>query len=162
MKDMIFSSIAKFSKKFYFGIQTNAILLKKKDVEFLKSYNVSVGISFDSLDPEINDYTRNASGGSNHDKAIQAIEWLNGYEGLNVITTITKYNVKKLSELVHFLHAKKVPCVLFNPVRATRNSTLKLRPEEKVLTRYFIKAVEKAIELSKKTGGGLLLVISPT
>jgi uncharacterized protein len=134
MKGMLFSSIVKFNKKFHFGIQTNAILLEKKDVEFLKSYNVSTGISFDSLDPKINNYTRKAYQGSNHDKAIQAIEWFNGYEGLNVITTITRYNVKNLSELVHFLHEKRVPCVLLNPVRATRSSTLKLRPEQKVLT----------------------------
>ena len=151
MKDMIFSSIEKFSKKFYFGIQTNAILLEKIDTEFLKSYKVSVGISFDSPDSKINNYTRRASGASNHDKAIQAIEWFDGYEGLNVITTITKYNVKGLSELVRFLHKKRVPCVLLNPVRATRKSTLRLRPEQKTLTGYFIKAVEEAIKLSRKS-----------
>lgn len=151
MRDMIFSSIARFGKKFYFGIQTNAILLEQKDVEFLKSHKVSVGISFDSLDPKTNNYTRRARQGSNHDKAIQAVEWFNGYEGLNIITTITKYNVKNLPELVRFLHEKRVPCVLLNPVRATRNSTLKLRPDQKLLTRYFIKAVEEAIELSEKS-----------
>jgi uncharacterized protein len=157
MKDMIFSSIEKFNKKFHFGIQTNAILLEKKDAEFLKSHKVSVGISFDSLDLKINNYTRKSLNGNNHDKAIQAMEWFNGYEGSNVITTITKYNVKSLPKLVRFLHEKRVPCVLLNPVRATRNSTLKLRPKEKVLTRYFMKAVEQAIGLSKKTGRRIII-----
>jgi len=157
MKDMIFSSIAKFNKRFHFGVQTNAILLEKEDVAFLKSHKVSVGVSLDSLDPKINNYTRKASGGSNYDKAIRAIEWFDGYEGLNIITTITKYNVKTLSRMVHFFHSKKVPCVLLNPVRATRNSTLKLRPNEKNLTKYFIKATEKAIELSKKSGRRIII-----
>jgi len=151
MKDTIFSSIVKFNHKFNFGIQTNAILLNKKDVEFLKSYKVSVGISLDSFISKVNDCTRRAPGRSNYDSAIQAIEWFDGYKGLNVITTVTKYNVQDLPKLVRFIHSKKTPCLLLNPVRATRKSTMKLRPNQKDLTRYFIKAVKEAMELSKRS-----------
>ena len=151
MKEAIFSSIEKFHKKFHFGIQTNAILLEKKDVEFLKSYKVSVGISLDSLDPKINDLTRKATGASNYGRGIQAIKWFDGYHGLNVITTVTKHNVKGLAGLVRFLHSNKVACVLLNPVRATRKAVIKLRPGTAELTKYFIEAVNAAIEVSKKS-----------
>ncbi|UCD15203.1 MAG: peptide-modifying radical SAM enzyme CbpB, partial [Candidatus Omnitrophota bacterium] len=151
VKDMLFSSMVKFSKKFHFGIQTNAILLEKKDVEFLKSHKVSVGISLDSFDSQINDRTRKTPQGSNYNKAIQAIDWFNGYEGLNVITTVTKYNVKNLSAIVSFLHSKGVSCLLLNPVRASRSCVVNLRPAQETLTTHFIKAVEEAIELSKKS-----------
>ena len=157
MKEMIFSSIEKFRKKFHFGIQTNAILLEKKDVEFLKSRKISVGISLDSLDPKINDLTRMAAGESNYSKAIRAIKWFDGYEGLNVITTITKHNVKGLPRLVRFLHSNKVGCVLLNPVRATRKAVVKLRPETAELSKYFIKAVDTAMEASKRSGRRIII-----
>lgn len=156
-KDIVFSSIKKFSKKFNFGVQTNAILLEKKDVEFLKSYNVSVGISLDSLDPKINNRSRKAGESGNYDKAMRAIEWFSGYEGLNVITTVTKFNVKGLAEITRFLHSKKVPCVLLNPVRATRQEVVALRPGEKILAKYFIEAVNEAMELSRKTGRQIVI-----
>lgn len=152
MKEMLFDSIVKFNKKFHFGIQTNAILLEPDDVKFLKSHKVSVGISLDSLDPAVNNRTRRVSSGStNYDKAIRAIEMFNGYEGLNVITTITRHNVRTLPEMVRFAHSKRVPCLLLNPVRATRRSTLRLRPAHKDLTKYFIKALKIAMELSKRS-----------
>ncbi|MEW6417353.1 MAG: radical SAM protein [Nitrospirota bacterium] len=79
VKDIIFEAIKKFSKQFNFGLQTNAILLKEEDVEFLKQYSVGVGISLDSCSPEINNLLR-ASGKSNgnFDKAIRALDWFGG------------------------------------------------------------------------------------
>ncbi len=157
VKEMIFSAIEKYKAKFHFGIQTNAILLTAQDVAFLKKRKVSVGISLDSLDSKVNDHTRRSKSGSNYEKALKAIEWFDGYEGLNVITTVTRFNVKGLSDLVYFLHKKKVVCVLLNPVRATRASTVKLRPEIEDLTKYFKKAVDKAISLSKSSGRRIII-----
>ncbi|MFH1245670.1 MAG: peptide-modifying radical SAM enzyme CbpB [Candidatus Omnitrophota bacterium] len=151
MKDILFSSIAEFHTKFHFGIQTNALLLGKKDVDFLKSYQVSLGISLDSPDQRINTFTRKAGAGSNYSQAVQAIKWFGGYAGLSVIATITKYNLKTMPDLVRFLHAQKVPCLLLNPVRATRKATVKLRPPQKELTRYFIQAAETAINLARRS-----------
>lgn len=149
VKKMLFSSIAEFSRKFHFGIQTNTLLLEKEDVEFLKSHKISVGISLDSFNQETNNYTRRSLVNENFNKAIQAIDWFEGYGGLSVITTVTKYNVKELPQLVRFLHSKGVGCVLLNPVRATRKSVLKLRPNQEELTYYFLKAVKEATRLSK-------------
>lgn len=151
VKKMLFSSIADFNKKFHFGIQTNASFLEREDTEFLRSHNVSVGISLDSFNEKTNNHTRRILNGKGFDKAVQAIDWFDSYKGLSVITTITKYNVKDLPRLVRFLHSKKVSCVLLNPVRATREPVLKLRPRQKKLTDYFIKAVKEAIELSKRS-----------
>lgn len=152
VKDIIFEAMDKFKKQFYFGLQTNALLLEETDVEFLKNHRAGVGISLDSLDPDINDRQRPyKKGNGNFAKAVEAIEWFNGYEGLNVIATVTKLNVDQLPDLVKFLHEKKVCCILLNPVRVTQKPALGLKPNQKVLIKYFIDAVEKAIELSKNS-----------
>ncbi|TBR18863.1 peptide-modifying radical SAM enzyme CbpB, partial [bacterium] len=151
LKEIIFGAIAKYAGNFKFGLQTNAILLQKKDVDFLKKYRVGVGISLDSYSEKTNNRLRRDEKGGNFFKAVQAIEWFNGYKGLNIITTVTKLNVKDLPGIVTFLHKKRVPCVLLNPMRFTRNSTIKLKPDDKVFTKYFINAVNTAMRLSKTT-----------
>ncbi|MFH0771605.1 MAG: peptide-modifying radical SAM enzyme CbpB [Candidatus Omnitrophota bacterium] len=158
VKDILFESIKKFKDRFYFGLQTNAILLEKTDVEFLKNHKVGVGISLDSFDPKINNSLRStAQGKRNFNKAAEAIDWFGGYEGLNVITTITKRNVSHLPGIVEFLHMKKVSCVLLNPVRITRRSTRILKPDEQLLIKHFIKAVDKAITLTRSSGRRIII-----
>ena len=153
VKDMLFNAIKKFSSKFVFGIQTNALLLEKGDVEFMKKYKVGVGISLDAPDAHTNNLSRvTVKGSGNFEKAVQALDWFKGYEGLNVISTVTKFNIKKLSEHVSFLHKKRVPCILLNPVRVTQKQALKQKPDEKEFAKELIKAVETAIELTKKSG----------
>ena len=152
VKEIIFAAIRKYSQEFKFGLQTNASLLKKEDVAFLKKFQVGVGISLDYYLPQINNRLRpldNKSG--NFNAALQAIDWFDGYEGLNVITTITKLNVKGLPKIVELLHKKRVPCLLLNPVRLTQKNSRILKPNETLMARYFIAAVGKAIELSKKS-----------
>lgn len=152
VKDVIFEAISKFSKDFKFGLQTNATLLEKADVAFLKRYRVGVGISLDSSTASVNNRLRiTSSGAGNFQKAVKAIEWFDGYEGLNVIATVTKSNVEGLSKLVKFLHAKKVPCVLCNPVRLTQKNSRALKPESGALTKHFIDAVDTAIKLSQNS-----------
>jgi uncharacterized protein len=152
VKKIIFKAIVEYGRIFKFGLQTNGILLEKEDVGFLKKYRVGVGISLDSSLPSLNNRLRPALGGnSNFNKAVAAIDWFNGYEGLNVITTVTKFNVKDLPRIVKFLHAKRVPCVLMNPVRFTQASIRSFKPNQKTLSQYFIKAVDTAVELSKNT-----------
>lgn len=150
VKDIIFDAISNFHRQFNFGIQTNALLLEKSDADFIKKYKVGIGISLDSFDHQINDKLRpGEKGNGNFYKAQEAFEWFDGYEGLNVITTITKFNVNHLPKLVKFLHSKKVGCVLLNPVRLTSKASRSLSPDQKVLSLYFIEAIEKAIKLSK-------------
>lgn len=71
--------------------------------------------------------------------------------------TRTNKNVEYLPEFVEFLHLKKVSAVLLNPVRTTRKSILNLRPQNDILTGYFIAAVEKSIELSKTTNHRIII-----
>ncbi len=152
VKQMIFEAIVEYNSIFKFGLQTNGILLEKEDVEFLKKYRVGVGISLDSYSPFVNNRLRPSIDSSDSfSRAINAIECFNGYKGLNVITTATKLNVKDLPGIIKFLHTKKVPCVLINPVRLTQPSARALKPDEETLTKYFIKAVDTAVELSSNT-----------
>jgi len=160
VKEIIFDAIRRYSKNFKFGLQTNATLLAAEDVEFLKRFRVGVGISLDASVPSVNNRSRVLpQGGGNFSRAVKAIELFDGYEGLNVIATVTKFNVRGLSDLVKFLHRKKVPAVLLNPVRFTQplragagftGAPIRaLKPNERVLTKHFIEAVDTAIELSK-------------
>ncbi len=157
-KDIIFKAISDFGKQFHFGLQTNALLLEQADVEFLKKHRVGVGISLDSSDPQMNNKQRlSREGNGNFAQAVQAIEWFDGYKGLNVIATITKFNVGHLPELVKFLHSKRVSCVLLNPLRLTAKPARKLQPEQSLMTKYFIEAVQKAMELSRSSNHRIII-----
>lgn len=151
-KEAVFSAIREFKDNFSFGLQTNGLLLEKEDVEFLKDYRAGVGISLDAPLRSLNNKTRPSVRGGNFDAVVRAIEWFDGYAGLNVICTMTKFNIRSLDKLVRLLYTKKVPCVLFNPVRFTQKHSLKVKPDEKVMTRSFLKAVDTAIELSESSG----------
>jgi uncharacterized protein len=152
VKDTIFKAIKAHKDIFHFGLQTNAILLEKKDVEFLKEHRVGIGISLDSHLSSVNNRLRPSCGlRGNFESALKAIEWFDGYEGLNVIATITKFNVTGLANMVKFLHNKNVPCVLLNPVRFTQRTSFSLKPDELIMTKYFIEAVNQAIELSRSS-----------
>ena len=152
VKDIIFRAIIKYKNIFKFGLQTNALLLEKKDVDFLKKNFVGVGISLDSHLSSVNQRQRpSGQQSSNFNQAVRALEWFDGYNGLNVIATVTKHNVKDLPGLVRFLHKKKVPCVLLNPARFTRVPVSFLKPDENDFAKYFINAVETAVKLSSST-----------
>lgn len=152
MKEEIFDAIEEFEDLLYFGIQTNGTLLREDDVKFLKKHSISVGISLDSSYPETHDSLRKTrNGNGTFEKVVEAIEWFEGYQRLNVITTVTKKNVSQLPELVSFLHAKNVPSVLLNPVRGTQRAARYLMPEKEELTKYFISALKRAMELTEKT-----------
>lgn len=158
LKDILFKAISEFKNRFYFGLQTNAILLEKSDVGFLKEQKIGVGISLDSFDSKVNNRLRpSTKAGGNFNKAVKAIEWFEGYEGLNVITTITKFNVTQLPRMVEFLHKRGVPCVLLNPVRLTQRGSLRLKPDEKTLIRYFIKAVDRAVAVSENSNHKIII-----
>ncbi len=158
VKDIIFQAIKKYKNTFKFGLQTNALLLEKKDVDFLKENLVGVGISLDSHRPSVNQRQRpSGSHEGNFVQAVKALDWFNGYNGLNVIATVTKYNVKDLPGLVRFLHKRKVPCVLLNPVRFTRVPVSLLKPDENNFAKYFIQGVETAVKLTSNTGRKIII-----
>jgi uncharacterized protein len=172
VKDILFDAIKKYHGKMLFGIQTNALLMEREDVEFIKKYGVGIGISLDAATEGVNNLSRTTKKGEgNFRKAVQALDWFDGYEGLNVICTVNKYNVNKLSDLVKFLHKKKVQMVLLNPVRLTQKRSQKVKPDDRVYARNLIKAVGTAMDLTKQTrhqivignfANVLLAIISPT
>jgi uncharacterized protein len=172
VKDLLFKSIKKYHRKMLFGIQTNSLLLEKEDVDFIKKYRVGIGVSLDAATAADNNISRvSRDGGGNYKKAVQALKWFEGYEGLNVICTVTKLNVKKLPHLVKFLHRKKVPMVLLNPVRLTQKRADKIKAGDAEYAENLIKAVNTAMDLTKKTGqqivvgnfaNTILAIIAPT
>jgi uncharacterized protein len=172
VKDVVFSAIRKYHKHFKFGLQTNATLMKREDVSFLKKYRVGVGISLDASTAVINNRLRpDAVNGGNFKKALSALDWFDGYAGLNVITTVTKHNVKNLPAIVKFLHKRRVPCVLLNPVRLTQKNSRPLKPDQGVFARNFIRAVDTAIALSERSkhkiivgnfANVILAIVAPT
>lgn len=172
VKGLLFDAIKKYHGKMRFGIQTNALLLERPDVDFIKKYRVGIGISLDAPTAAVNNLSRvSGKGDGNFKKAVRALNWFNGYEGLNVICTVNKYNVDKLSSLVEFLHKKKVPMVLLNPVRLTQKRSEKVRPDDMLFAKNLIKAADTAMALTKSTkrqivignfANVLLAIISPS
>jgi len=157
VKDILFKAIEKYHQSMLFGIQTNAILLEQSDVAFMKKYRIGVGVSLDSSDEDINNISRAAGQSGNFSSAIKALDWFDGYEGLNVICTVTKHNVNRLSELVEFLHSKRISCVLLNPVRTTSNQALKIKADDKEFYHALVGAVEKAMALTQETGQQIIV-----
>lgn len=151
VRDVIFRAIERYSKDFLFGIQTNGILLKKEDVDFLKRWRVNVGLSLDSPSALLHNSLRPARGYNPFAKVSQAITWFDGYAGLNVISTVTRLNVSDLPLLIKYLHRRRVSCVLLNPVRITQRGGRLLKPDTDSLVYFFKKAVDEAIRLSSNS-----------
>ena len=143
----IFRVIEEYQDRLNFGIQTNGLLLTEEDAEFIRERKVNIGISLDSPFEETNDALR---GRGHYRKVLEVLEWLSGYRGLNVVTTITKHNQRQLADMVKFLHGRKVSLCLMNPVRGTQKGSLALRPEPQEIAENFVKAVDTAIELTKQ------------
>ncbi len=143
VKDRIFDAINDFD--FNFGIQTNARLLEKDDMDFLMEKGVNVGISLDSPYESTNDFLR---GKGQFKAANKAIEYMSNYGRLNVITTINRYNYEHLEDMIEFL-AGRIGLVLMNPVRGTSKGGRDIRAEPVKAAKSFIKACKKAIDLTK-------------
>lgn len=157
-KDIVFWAIREYSDTFAFGLQTDGVLLDDEDIAFLKDGRVSVGISLDSHRVEVHSYLRRAPGGERaFDRTVRAIESFDGYEGLNVVTTITRYNVQDLADLVSFLYERKVRVALMNPVRATQPYARSFQPDCGTLLDHFSRAVLRALDLSEESGRQILI-----
>ncbi len=157
-REAIFEAIEDFGQYFRFGVQTNATLLDKEAIDFLTAHSVGVGISLDAHEAEIANATRrhwNNSG--SFDKVLSALKQLAGYPGLNVICTVTKTNVSHLTEIVDFFHAEGILAAMLNPVRCTRKGGQDLKPDNLLLAKEFIKALDRAFELYEKTNQKMVI-----
>ena len=157
-KDAVFQGIEQYSDYFRFGVQTNATLLDRESLDFLKAQGCGVGISLDGPTAEIANRTRRTWGGSGvFNQVCRALVDLADYPGLNVITTVTKENVAALPEMVELLHRQGVVKALLNPVRGTQAGGRDLMPDQTELAHYFFRALDRAYELLEKTGRKLVI-----
>ncbi len=157
-KDAVFAGIEAYGDYFRFGVQTNATLLDQEAKDFLVAHNVGIGLSLDGPTPEVADRTRHTWGGAGvFAGTVKVLEELVDYPGLNIITTVTRENVRSLPELVEFFHAKGVGNALLNPVRGTQLGGRNLMPDQAELAHFFFRALDRAYELGQETGRKLVI-----
>jgi uncharacterized protein len=157
-KDAVFRGIEKYGDYFRFGVQTNTVLLDQEAMDFLKDHGCGIGISIDGPTAEVADRTRRTWGGSGvFAHTVKALEELIGYPGLNIITTVTRENVRSLPELVDFFHAQGVTNALLNPVRGTQLGGRNLMADQTELAHFFFQALDRTYELFEETGRKLVI-----
>ncbi len=158
LKDEIFESIEEFKEEFLFGIQTNGTLLTSHDISFIKSCDISIGISLDGISEEVANKSRVDWAGKGYfNKVMKIIEEFGDYPKLNVMVTVTKHNQKRLSEIVDFFHSIGVNSIMLNPVRCTQKGGIELKPEDRTLLRDFISALNRAFYLFERTGKKIVI-----
>lgn len=152
-KEQIFTAIEEFDGKFRFGVQTNGTLLDDEAAAFLKKWGTGVGLSLDAPEQLIADKTRKTwSGESVYEAVRAAMNRMKGYDGYNVICTVTQENMHLLTEMVDFFHGEEIPATMLNMVRCTLPAAREIKPDDHVVAQHFIKALDRTHELYKKTG----------
>ena len=104
-----------YSKKIIFSLQTNATLLNRTNVEYIKEHEIGLGISFDGP-AVINDATRvYRNGMPSSEKIMRGIQLIKDYAlPVNIITVVTKFNDKNLAEIVLYLQDMGCSSVQFS------------------------------------------------
>lgn len=157
-KTALFAAIEAFGDDYVFGIQTNATLLDEAAIRFLTDRGVSIGLSLDGPEAEITDATRRTwNGKSVHKKVLTAMDRLRGYDAWSVIATCTDQNLEQLVPLVELFHARGVPTCMLNAVRCTLPGARTVRPQDDVLAKHFIAALERSHALYLETGRKLVV-----
>ena len=157
-RQAIFAGIEAFKDRFRFGVQTNATLLDEETVEFLTSNGVGVGLSLDAPTPEIADSTRATWGGRGvFDSVVKAMAMLKGYEGFNVICTVSRENLDQLTPMVEFLHRHEVPACMLNVIRCTLEGARAIKAGDAEMAESFLAALDRTRELYKETGRKLIV-----
>ncbi len=157
-RESVFAAIARFSSRFRFGIQTNATLLDEAALGFIRDHEVSLGISLDAHLAEINDRTRQTWGEKSVFNQVSGVlEKLAGYDNYSVICTVTQSNVTHLVDIVDFFHHHEVRVAMLNPVRCTQVGGRLVKPEDQVLARHFVAALDRTWELYQQTGRHLVI-----
>ncbi len=91
------------SKKVYFSMQTNATVLTHENIQFIKEHDIGLGVSLDG--PELlNDQGRLWNNGKgSFSQILRGINLLKEHGlSVNIITVVTKYNARRLSEIVSY------------------------------------------------------------
>lgn len=171
-RDAVFAGIDAFRNDFRFGIQTNATLLDDAATKFLVDRGISVGISIDAPTARVADRTRKDwSGQGVHRKVLDAMDRLKGYDAWSVICTVTSENTHQLTDMVEFLHDRRVPTCLMNIVRCTLPSAREIKPTDRVAANTLLAALDRSFQLYGETGrklvvanfaNVLLAIVAPT
>lgn len=150
-KEMLMEIIEDYSneKHLEFTFQTNATLIDESFLNFCINKNIALGISLDGL-KEMNDATRvYPDGKGSFDRIFSTIELIES-KGIrpNVITVVTKFNVKNLSKIIEFYHRVKIRGVLLNPVEPLNKMALSLVPTFEELSSCYEKAIRSALKIN--------------
>jgi uncharacterized protein len=157
-RDAVFAGIEAFADRFRFGIQTNATLLDDSAVDFLTGHGIGIGLSLDGPVAAIADRTRRRwSGDGVFDRVVAAIDRLDGYPAFNVICTMTTENLPHLTEMVEFLHDRRVPACMLNLTRCTLPAARPGRGDDDAVARAFVAALERSHALYRQTGRKLVV-----
>ena len=157
-REAIFAGIEEFGDRFRFGVQTNATLLEDAAISFLTTRGVGIGLSLDGPVAEVADRTRRRWNGKGvFDPVVSAIERLDGYQGYNVICTMTTENLPYLTQMVEFLHAHRAPACMLNVTRCTLPGARTVRGEDSEVSKAYIAALERTHELYRETGRKLVV-----
>jgi len=171
-RDAVFAGIEEYGEDFRFGVQTNATLLDDETVEFLTSRHVSIGISLDAATAAVANRTRkNWAGEGIFSQVLEAMERLRGYDAWSVICTVTSENMRHLTRMVEFFHAREVPTCLMNIIRCTLPGARTVKPSDAPAAKHFIAALDRTYELYRQSGRKLpvanfsnilLAIVAPT
>ncbi len=157
-REAMFAGIRAYRDVFRFGIQTNAVLLDRETVGFLKEHEVSIGISIDGPDMQVSDRTRvnwNAEGV--FDKLKSVLDELRDQSNLSVICTVTSQNMRDLTRLVEFYHQAGVEVCMLNPVRCTLEGARQIKPPDEELAHHYLAALDRTYQLYQETGRKLIV-----
>ena len=158
-REAVFAGIEKFGNDFRFGVQTNATLLDEDAIQFLTSRGVGIGLSLDGHEARIADRARHTwKGRGVFNQVVSVMRRLRGYEGFNVICTVTTENLPHLTRIVEFFHANEVPACMLNMLRCTLPPSRKLKPADATAARHFAAALDRTYELYKETNRKLVVV----
>jgi uncharacterized protein len=154
----VFAGIEAFGRDFRFGVQTNGTLFDDEALEFLTSRGVGIGLSLDAHIDRIASRTRSTwDRTSVFGKVVAAMEKLHDYPNFNVISTVTRENMRHLNAIVDYFHGAQVPVCMLNPVRCTRQGARDIRPTDHELSKYYLQALERTYELYQQTGRKLIV-----
>jgi uncharacterized protein len=157
-RDAVFAGIEKFGDDFRFGVQTNATLLDDSAIEFLKSHGCGIGLSLDGPEATIANRTRKTwEGRGAFEHVIRAMDKLRGYNGYNVICTVTSENMRHLVKTVDFFHKMEVPACMLNILRCTLPRSRKVKPADADAAQCFTAALDRTYELYRSTGRKLVV-----
>lgn len=116
-------------------------------------------------------HARNWSGQGVYQQVLDAMDRLRGYDAWSVICTVTSENLRHLTRLVEFFHAREVPTCLMNILRCTMPGARTIKPTDASAARHFLAALDRTYELYQETGrelpvadfaNVLLAIVAPT